>query len=145
MLPRLRAEWARRPWWLHLMLLLCAYMVVVRVPMDVFLTPLERAQEVWFGIVLHGAGARATEPVHWLIYALGAWGFFRMRRWMWPWAAIYAAQIAVGNAVWNLGDPRGAGWAGVFLVVVFLVPAVALWRSRERFGDQAHRTAGTTM
>ena len=66
----------------------------IRVPFDIFFTPIERDQEVWFGIVLRGMWAKVTEPLHWAVYAAGAWGFWKMRRWMWPWAAVYVAQVA---------------------------------------------------
>jgi hypothetical protein len=57
-----------------------------------------------------------------------------MRAWMWPWAAVYVGQIAVGMLVWNLLDPRGAGWlAGVAAASVFLIPTIALSRARTRF------------
>ncbi len=97
----LRDQWARRAWWMNAMLLLCVYMAVIRVPFDLFFTPIEGDEEVWFGIVLRGLAAKLTEPLHWAIYAAGAWGFWRMSRWMWPWAAVYMAQIAIGTLVWN--------------------------------------------
>jgi hypothetical protein len=64
---------------------------------------------------------------------MGAWGFWKMRRWMWPWAAVYAAQIAVGTLIWNYHDPRGSGALGALLAAGFLIPTIALWRSRSIF------------
>ena len=55
--------------------------------------------------------AKLTEPLHWAIYAAGAYGFLRMRPWMHPWAAVYTAQIAIGMLIWPLlyvGGVRGA-------------------------------------
>ncbi len=136
----IQAEWRRRPWWMNGLLAGCAYMAVVAVPRDFFLTPLARDEEVWLGIVLRGAAAKATEPLHWAIYAAGTFGFWKMRSWMWPWAAVYVAQIAVSTAVWNLVDPRGSGWPGVLLGLAFGIPALALWRSRAVFaGTSAPR------
>jgi hypothetical protein len=133
MLRTIRAEWVRRPWWMNLMFLFCVYMALVRVPLDIVLTPIAHDQEVWFGIVLRGVWAKATEPLHWAVYGFGAWGFWKMRRWMWPWAAVYATQIAVGTLIWNYQDPRGSGALGALLAAGFLVPTIALWRSRPLF------------
>jgi hypothetical protein len=130
----LAEEWRRRPWWMNLIFAFCLYMTFVYMPFDLFWKPVERDEEVWFGITLHGWPAKLTAPVHWLIYGAGAYGFWKMRRWMWPWAAVYAAQVSLSMLVWNLLDPRGGGWlAGLVAAAVFLVPTVALWRARDRF------------
>lgn len=123
-----------RPWWMNLMMAFCLYMTVIYLPFDLFLKPIADDREVWFGIALAGWWAKATEPLHWAIYALGAWGFWGMRRWMWPWAALYTAQIAVGMLVWNVLDPRGRGLVGgVVVAAFFMIPVVALWRARPLF------------
>ncbi len=93
--------------------------------------PLAEDQEVWFGFMLTGWAAKATEPLHWAIYAAGAVGFWKMRSWMWPWAAVYALQVAIGMAVWNAR--QGSLVAGVVSFAVFLVPTIALYRARGRF------------
>jgi hypothetical protein len=125
-----------RPWWMNLLWGFCLYMTFVYMPFDLFLKPMARDQEVWFGITLTGVWAKATEPLHWIVYALGAWGFWKMRRWMWPWAAAYAAQIAVGMLVWNLLDTRGRGLlAGILAALIVLVPTVALWRAKPLFSQ----------
>ena len=112
----------------------CLYMTCVYLPFDIFLKPIAEDREVWFGVALSGWWAKATAPVHWIIYALGAWGFWGMRRWMWPWAAVYAAQIAVGMLVWNLIDARGRGWLGGAIAAgIFMLPTVALWRAKPLF------------
>ncbi len=126
-----------RPWWMNLMFGFCLYMTFVYMPFDLFWKPVERDEEVWFGIVLHGVWAKATAPLHWLIYGAGSWGFWRKSAWMWPWAAVYCAQIAISMLVWNLLDPRGGGLAaGVPALALFLVPTVALWRARPLFSNQ---------
>lgn len=131
----LAAEWGRRPWWMQLLFGFCLYMTFVYMPFDLFWKPVAEDEEVFFGITLHGWPAKLTEPLHWLIYAAGAWGFWKMRSWMWPWAAVYAAQICVGMVVWNLVDPRGRGLLpGAIAAALFLVPTIALWRARDRFG-----------
>lgn len=130
----LQQQWSARPWWMNLIFVFCLYMTFVYMPFDVFLKPVAEDEEVWFGITLHGWAAKASAPLHWLIYAGGAYGFWRMRRWMWPWAALYVAQVSFAMAVWNGIDPRGAGWLpGLVAAAVFAVPAVALWRAREMF------------
>jgi len=134
MIEALRTEWGRRPWWMNLMLGFCLYMAVVYVPWDLFFKPIERDEEVWFGVTFHGRMAKALAPLHWIVYALGAFGFWRMKRWMWPWAAVYAAQVAIGMCVWSVMDPRGQGiLAGLGVATVLAVPTVALWRAREKF------------
>ncbi len=129
----LAAEWSRRPWWMNLMFIFCAYMTVIYLPFDLFFKPVADDEEVWFGFVLHGWWAKATEPLHWLIYGAGTYGFWRMARWMWPWAAVYVAQVALSMLVWNLVDPRGSGLLGAVAAAAFLVPTIALWRARPVF------------
>ena len=130
----LRVEWRQRPWWMNLIFGFCVYMTFIYMPFDLFWKPVAQDEEVWFGITLHGWAAKATAPLHWLIYGAGAYGFWRMRRWMWPWAAVYAAQVTLSMLVWNLLDPRGGGWpAGLVAAAVFLLPTIALWRARSQF------------
>ena len=127
-----------RPWWMNLLFGFCLYMTFVYMPFDMFWKSVARDVEVWFGLMLHGWAAKLTEPFHWAIYAAGAYGFWKMRPWMWPWAAVYAAQVSVGMLVWNLRDARGRGWTGgVVAALVFLIPTIALWRAKAHFGRQA--------
>lgn len=129
-----RGEWRRRPVWMNAIFAFCLYMTFIYMPYDMFGKSVERDDEVWFGVLFHGWVAKATEPLHWLIYGGGAYGFWKMRPWMWPWAAVYLAQVSIGMLVWNLLDPRGAGWlVGIAVASVFLVPTIALWRARDRF------------
>jgi hypothetical protein len=133
-----RAELAKRPWWMNAMLVFCAYMTFFYLPFDLFWKPVAEDQEVWFGILLQGWAAKATEPLHWAIYAAGLYGFWNMRGWMHPWAALYVIQIGLGMFVWSLLDERGPGlWAGAASAVPFLLLAVALWRARSRFGARS--------
>ena len=133
-----RAALAPRPWWMNVLFAFCLYMTFVYLPFDLFMKPVARDDEVWFGFLLHGWAAKLTEPLHWAIYGAGSYGFWTMRAWMWPWAALYVAQISIGMLVWNLLDARGGGLpAGVIAAAVFLVPTVALWRARQRFTARA--------
>ena len=111
----------------------CLYMTFIYLPFDIFIKHVEGDEEVWFGFVLHGWAAKLTAPLHWLIYGAGAWGFWKMSRWMWPWAAVYVAQVSIAMLVWNLTDPRGGVAAGLISAAVVAVPTVALWRAKARF------------
>ncbi len=125
-----------RPWWMNLIMGFCLYMTLIYMPFDIFWKPVAQDEEVWFGITLHGWPAKLTAPLHWLIYGGLAYGFWRMRSWMWPWAAVYLAQVTIGMLVWNLLDPRGDGLVrGLVAAAVFLVPTVALLRARSTFGN----------
>ena len=131
------AEWAKRRWWMNLLFVFCVYMTFVYMPFDLFLKPVAAAEEVWLGFTLHGSWAKTTEPLHWLIYSAGAYGFWKMKRWMWPWAAVYVAQVAVAMFLWNVIDPGGSGWAvGTVAGALFLIPTIALLRSRSAFDSR---------
>src|SRR5215470_10683160 len=131
-----RERMSRRPHWMNALMLFCAYMTFFYMPWDFFVKSVAQDGEAWFGLVLHGWGAKLTEPLHWAIYAAGAYGFWRMRSWMWPWAAVYTAQVAFGMLVWNVAYVGGLrGWlGGVAAFVPWAAIAVALWNAQERFG-----------
>ena len=130
-----RERLAQRPWWMNGLMFFCAYMAFVHIPWDFFVKPVTRDAEAWFGFLLHGWAAKLTEPLHWFIYAAGAYGFWRMKRWMWPWAAVYAAQVALGMLVWNIVYVGGLrGWFGGLAAFIPLAAiAVGLWQSKDRF------------
>jgi len=130
-----RAELAKRPGWMNLIFGFCLYMTFLYMPFDLFWKAVEHDEEVWFGFVLTGWWAKATEPLHWLIYGFGAYGFWKMRSWMWPWASVYCAQVTFAMFVYSLTDPRaGTGWISAsLLAALFLVPTIALWRAKDRF------------
>jgi hypothetical protein len=134
----LRALFDGRPWWMNVLMVFCGYMAFVYVPWDFLLKPAAEDAEVWFGIRFTGFAAKLLEPPHWAVYAAGAYGFRRMRPWMWPWAAVYAAQVALGMLVWNgvyVGGFQGL-FAGVFSFLPFLGLAWALWEARSAFEAQ---------
>ena len=132
----IKVQWGMRPWWMNLIMGFCLYMAFIYMPFDIFWKPVAQDEEVWFGITLHGWPAKLTAPLHWLIYGGLAYGFWRMRSWMWPWAAVYLAQVTIGMLVWNLLDPRGDGLVrGLVAAAVFLVPTVALLQARSTFGN----------
>lgn len=131
----IRHHAARRPWWMNALLLFCAWMTFVYVPWDLFVKPAAVDEEVWLGLRFHGAWAKALAVPHWAVYAAGLVGFWGMRRWMWPWAAVYAGQVALSMLVWPLLYEDGVGpvLGGVVAAGLFSWLAVSLWRARERF------------
>ena len=132
----LRSGLERRPVWMNALMAFCAWMTFVYVPWDLLMKPVQQDEEVWFGIVLRGWPAKATEPLHWLLYALGTYGFWRMKTWMHPWAALYVAQIGVSMVVWAWRDPRSPGpWSGWLAALAFGWLALALWRRRDLFRE----------
>jgi len=136
------AEPAKRPVWATGLAVFCAATVVFLMGRDLFV-PEVRDTEVWLGLELHGRLARWTAPLHWAVFACGAWGYWRMRRWVWPWASVYALQIAVGHLVWNVTSPSGAGWgAGWAQLVLFSLPAAGLLWARPKREPPAPRARG---
>ena len=96
--------------------------------------------EVWFGVEVHGAAARWSAPIHWSIFAVGAWGFWRGFRATLAWASAYAFYIALGHLVWNGSSPHGGGWPmGLLQGALLSLPGFGLlWAyeaSRERSGS----------
>lgn len=122
-------------------MLFCFYMTFIYMPFDMFIKPVAEDQEVWFGILLTGWAAKATEPFHWFIYGAGAWGFLKMKSWLWPWASLYVVQIAISMLVWSLLDERGRGleW-GLVAALPFIILAVFLWRARGQFNGAVEST-----
>ena len=116
---------------MNLILCFCLFMTFVYLPFDMFWKPVAADQEVWFGFLLEGWAAKLTEPFHWAIYAAGAYGMWKMRSWMWPWAAVYSLQVALGMFVWSL--LRGSSLAGGVAFAVFMIPTLALFRARDAF------------
>lgn len=90
--------------------------------------PGPRETEVWFGFELTDAWARATAPLHWALFAAGAWAFFTRRPWVWRAAACYCAYVALSHVVWNFTSPAGGGaFDAAWQFVLFLAPAPLFW------------------
>lgn len=129
-----------RPWWMTGMAVFCLASVAFLVPRDLFLAH-TRDVEVWFGFELRGDAARLTAPVHWLIFLVGAWGFWRRSAWILPCAAAYSFYIGFCHFIWNLVSPNGIGWlAGVAEAVVFSVPGVLFLYARGVSGRVTDRS-----
>lgn len=121
---------AERPGWATAGALFCAGTLLFLVARDLGLAHV-REVEVWAGFEVHGLWARLTAPLHWAIFAIGAWGFWRLRPWIWPWASVYAFYVAGSHLVWNLTSPSGRGWsAGLVQLALFSAPGVLLWWAR---------------
>ena len=124
-----------RPLWVNALFAFTAFMAFVYTPWDFFLKPVAEDQEVWFGFLLTGWAAKATEPIHGAIYAIFAWGLWKMRPWMRFWGTVYIAQLAVAMLIWNLLDERGHVVAALVSGGVFAALARAYWRAGRVFEE----------
>ena len=88
---------------------LCIVSLLIAIPRDLFVAE-ARDVEVWLGFEVRGRGAVLTAPVHWAIFAVGAWAFWTGRLWAVPWAAAYTFYVAVCHVVWSEVSPHGRGW-----------------------------------
>ena len=147
MFQQVNREWNKRPLWINLVWFFCLYMTFIYMPWDMFIKPPERWEEVWFGFTIRGWPAKVTEPVHWAIYIAGSYGFWKMARWMWPWAAIYAAQVTIGMIIFNViaGPDYGDGRGGGTVMAVLIGAALAwltwkLWQAKTLFDATAEQT-----
>jgi len=138
-----RSSWRLQPLWMKSLWLFCLYMTFGYMPWDIFFKPVEQWEQVWFGFTIRGWPAKLTEPIHWAIYAAGSWGFLHMRCWMWPWAALYCAQVTISMIIFNIiagpemGDGRGGGPATSVVIGGFLAWLTwKLWMARPLFESQ---------
>jgi len=118
---------------MNALMILCVYVAFVHVPTDFFCTPVAHDVEVWFGVSLRGVAAKVTEPLHWLIYVVGTYGFWRMRPWMWPWASLYTWQVALAVFLWELQAGHSLRAVVGGLAIAFI--GRALWRAQAEFDD----------
>lgn len=130
---RIKALFAGRPIWMNALFVFCAYMTFIYMPFDIFYKPVAQDEEVWFGYMLHGWAAKATAPIHWLIYGAGFYGFLKMKSWMHPWAALYVFQVAIGMAVWPYLYQQASIFVGMAIGVPFVVLGAILIRARDQF------------
>jgi hypothetical protein len=122
----------RRPPWMTALAVLCAVTVVFLAVRDLFF-PETRDVEVWLGFELHGTPALLTAPLHWLIFAAGAWAFWQRRPWIIPAAAAYVFYVALSHLVWSEASPHGNGWpVGLLQAVLISVPGILLLRAHRR-------------
>jgi len=127
---------AMRPLWMNAIFLFCIYMTFIYLPWDVLLKPLSEDQEVWFGVLFTGWAAKAGGVLHWIVYAAAAYGYWKMKRWMHPWAIVYLLQVALGMFIWSLMDARSGGlMAGIVVAAFFVGLALLSWRARAQFSN----------
>jgi short-subunit dehydrogenase len=124
-----------RPWWMSASMVFCAYMAFIYMPWDIFVKPVAQDEEVWFGVLFHGAWAKLLALPHWFVYAAAVYGFRRRRPWMAFWAPAYVAQIAFGMFLWTAVAQQG--FTGLFLGLLVASPFAALtyafWNARDHF------------
>lgn len=123
-----------RPFWMNGLMLFCAFMAFIYVPWDLFIKPVAEDQEVWFGYMFTGWGAKAAEIPHWFVYGAGFWGFLKMKSWLHPWAAVYIFQVAFSMVAWGFFNTDTSSLIPSAIVAsLFVILAVSLWRARARF------------
>lgn len=109
----------------------CALTVAFLVPRDLFFAE-TRDVEVWLGFEVRGTAALLTAPLHWAIFAAGAFGFWRARPWAAPGAALYCFYVALSHLIWSEVSANGQGWPmGLAQAAAFSFPGVFLWRARR--------------
>lgn len=111
----------------------CGLGLVVNVTRDLFF-PETRDVEVWLGFEVTGWAAWLTAPIHWAIFAAGAWGFWKGRAWVLPWAAVYLFYVGLSHLVWSEVGTHGRGWPiGLAQAAAACVAAILLLRARAAF------------
>jgi hypothetical protein len=124
----------------------CALTILFLVPRDLFF-PETRDVEVWLGFELRGHAARLTAPLHWAIFAVFAWGFWRARPWIPSAAAGYVFYVALSHLIWSEASPHGHGWRmGLLQAGLISIPGLLLLRAgRSRAGadQRLARSAGS--
>jgi predicted nucleotidyltransferase len=100
--------------------------------------PEVRDVEVWLGFELRGLAALATAPLHWALFAFGAWMFWCAKPWAWRAAAAYLFYVALSHLVWSEASPNGQGWRmGLLQAAAF--SGLAGWLLRIDAGARARR------
>ena len=121
--------------WMTALALFCVATVLFLVPRDLFVAE-TRDVEVWLGFEVRGTWALLTAPLHWVIFAVGAWGFWQSRPWILPGSAAYVFYVALSHLVWSEVSPHGNGWPiGLLQASAISIPGVLLLRARRRTGN----------
>lgn len=120
-----------RPHWMNAIMVFCAYMTFIYMPFDIFYKPVADDEEVWFGFMLTGWAAKATAPIHWLIYGFGFYGFYKMKSWMFPWASLYVVQVAIAFGLFGWLNQGAPLYISALFSIPFIVLAVMLWRAPQ--------------
>jgi len=118
--------------WMTAGAVLCLVTLVFNAVRDVLFVE-TRDVEVWLGFEVHGRAALATAPLHWAIFALGAWAFWRERPWAVTALAAYLFYVALSHLIWSEASPNGRGWVvGLIQAAAFSLPGIVLLRLRAR-------------
>jgi hypothetical protein len=105
--------------------------------------PAVRDVEVWLGFEVRGRAALLSAPIHWAIFAAGAWAFWTQRPWILPAAAAYAFYVAVSHVIWSEASPNGRGLPiGLLQGALFSIPALGFLRLQRRM--RALRSPGSS-
>ena len=130
-----------RPWYMTLLAATCVGSLLLNVPRD-FLYPDNGNVEVWFGFELTGWAAWLTAPLHWAIFAFGAWAFWTCRPWALRVGAIYTFYVALSHVVWSEVSPHGSGWpTGLLHAAVLSIPGFLMLHWQPSFAAALARQA----
>lgn len=133
----IRAEWAKRSWWLNGIMLFSLFMVFIYTPFDVGLKPVAEDEDVWFGYMFTGWAAKVGGLVHAVVYGLLGWGLWKMRPWVWWVGSLYLTQVAIAMFLWPLFNEQGTLLTAAIAGGIFSIPAIAFWRARDQFQESA--------
>jgi len=123
---------AARPWWMTPLAGLCIVTLLFTIPRDLFFAE-TRDVEVWLGFELRGTMALVTAPLHWAIFAVGAWAFWTARPWAAHAAAGYVFYVALSHIVWSEVSPNGRGWTlGLLQALTISAIGVLILRAHRR-------------
>lgn len=130
-----RHQHTLRPGWATILALVCAALAAWQV-LALVAIPVASDEQVWLGYTFRGIAAKVATVPHVAIYGIGAYGFWRMAGWMWPWAAVWACLVAVAMFVWGVLNLEGmtAVLAGAITPFPFLGIAAVIAMERARFG-----------
>ena len=139
-----------RPWWMNV-LFAWSTILAIAVPIELITRRVAEDVEVWFDFELMGWSAKASGLLHVIIFAAGTSGFSKMRAWMWPWAAVYVAQVALSHLVWSELSPNGNGWPigllqaiGISIVIFLLLQAKPLFQDIETLSPSPMSQGGSS-
>ncbi len=120
-----------RPQWMTGLAVFCLATVAFLVPRDLFFAE-TRDVEVWLGFEVRGIAALLSAPLHWAIFAVGAWGFWNRRPWIFPWAAGYVFYVALSHLIWSEASLNGRGWpSGLVQALAISTPGILLLRAHR--------------
>lgn len=123
--------------------LVCGAALLINVPRDLLFES-TRNVEVWLGLEVRGPLALASAPLHWAIFAVGAWAFWTRQPWVVPCAAAYVFYVALSHLVWSEASPNGRGWPiGLLQAAGISVFGFLLLRAAGRAADGGSPSSGS--